>query len=858
MKVKDTQTPMMKQYFAFKAKYPDTILLMRVGDFYETFGDDAVTTSKVLGIVLTARGGDGAGGKMPLAGIPHHALEAYLPKLVRAGYKVAVCDQVEDPKLAKGLVKREITELVTPGIVFNENILNAKENNFLACLDTQKNAKDEWGVAFLDVSTGEFYASQGSQDYVRSLLGVMKVSEVVVESSLKNSLSSLLPNIYISTVDEWAYSYESCLGRLKKQFGVTSLKGYGIGSQQMAICAAGALLQYLESTQSKPLGHIRSISRLDRDTALWIDNFTFRNLEVFASLGYGRDSSLVGAMDTCSTPLGSRLLRSWLLRPSIDIDEISRRHSIVAAFVDLQHNLLPQIRRCLAEIGDMERMTSRLAAGKITPRELLALKRSLGQIEPLKTLVEGIVDGFVDISQPLAVVSKNIHPDSAAAIGKGPVIASGVDEELDSLRELVTNAKGVLDSILQREIERTGINSLKIGFNNVFGYFLEVRNTFRDNVPEEWIRKQTLVSSERYITPELKIYEERIMGAEEKILAIEARIYAETVAALQQHIEAIQTNCRVVAKTDVLAAFAQNAIDWNYCRPVVDSGLTLDIKAGRHAVIEQNMPIGDQYVPNDVFLDNSEQQIIILTGPNMAGKSALLRQTALIVLMAQVGSFVPAASAHVGIVDKLFTRVGASDNIAAGESTFMVEMLETATILNNLSQRSLILLDEIGRGTSTFDGMSIARSIVEYICRNRCYAKTLFATHYHELNDLEKTSDRIRNFHIAVKEQGHDVIFLRKLCPGGVAHSFGIHVARLAGMPSEVVSRAETILADLEKRSRQSAAASDEDGMSFSLFNLEDPLLEDLRDLLNGVDINAISPLQAFDLLRNFKERMGV
>ena len=879
---KIVETPLMKQYFKVKAEHPEAVLLFRVGDFYETFADDALIASKVLGIVLTKRA-NGSASSVPLAGFPHHSLDIYLPKLVRAGYKVAVCDQLEDPKLTKKIVKRGVTELVTPGIAFSDQLLEQKEHNYLAGLTFEK---DRCGVAFLDVSTGTFQVAEGSLEYIATLLSSFAPKELLVPRSCAKGVRERFGDgYYISTLDEWAFVYEASVEKLKKQFGVDSLKGFAISQFPLGVTSAGALLVYLEQTQHTGLKNICSISRIDETGFVWMDRFTFRNLEVFSSAAGGEGVSLVSVIDRCSSPMGARLLRSWLAMPVMDLAELGSRYDVVGHFVshgeDLQH-----LQELIGNIGDLERIISRAAAGKISPREVMQLKRGLEQTAPIVSICKGrnvapldkMMEALGDCSSLLDDLARTMMPDPAAAIGKGDVIAAGVDSELDNLRNLARHSKDILLQIQQREMERTGITSLKINYNSVFGYYLEVRNSHKDKVPEDWIRKQTLVNAERYITAELKEYEEKILGAEERIYMLESRIYAGLVARIQDSIPVIQNNCRIIARLDVLAGFAELAVTNRYCRPEMNDGHAIDIRAGRHPVIETLMPAGEEFVPNDIYLDDKTQQIIILTGPNMAGKSALLRQTALIVLLAQIGSYVPAASASIGYCDKLFTRVGASDNISRGESTFMVEMLETSMILHNLSSRSLVLLDEIGRGTSTYDGMSIARAIVEYIHEYGHGAKTLFATHYHELNDLEGIYPRVRNFHIAVKEVGRNVIFLRKLKEGGVAHSFGIHVARLAGMPRQVIDSAERTLAALEsqeiRESKDGASSGparkvrahniregriESDGsLQLSFFQLEDPLLMSLRDDLNAADLNNMTPLQAFDLLREMKEKMGL
>lgn len=867
---KIAETPLMKQYFKVKAEHPEAVLLFRVGDFYETFADDALIASKVLGIVLTKRA-NGSASSVPLAGFPHHSIDMYLPKLVRAGYKVAVCDQLEDPKLTKKIVKRGVTELVTPGIAFSDQLLEQKEHNYLAGLTFDN---ERCGAAFLDVSTGTFQIAEGSLAYIETLLSSFAPKELLVSRSYAKGVRERLGDgYYISTLDEWAFVYESSAEKLRKQLGVDSLKGFGIEGFPLGVTSAGALLVYLEQTQHTGLRNICSISRIDEGKFVWMDKFTFRNLEIFSSAAGGEGVSLVSVIDKCSSPMGARLLRTWLAMPVMDLDELNSRYDVVEHFVRNGEDL-QKLQELIGNIGDLERIISRAAAGKISPREVMQLKRGLEQTDPIRRIcrghdvaplerMAGSLDGCSDL---LDALGRTMCPDPAAAVGKGDVIASGVSEELDSLRNLARHSKDILLEIQQREMERTGITSLKISYNSVFGYYLEVRNAHKDKVPSDWIRKQTLVNAERYITAELKEYEEKILGAEEKIYVLEAQIYAGLVAQIQDNIAAIQGNCRILSRLDVLSGFAELAVSNRYCRPEMNDGHAIDIKGGRHPVIETLMPAGEEFVPNDVFLDDKKQQIIILTGPNMAGKSALLRQTALIVLLAQVGSFVPADSASIGWCDKLFTRVGASDNISRGESTFMVEMLETSMILHNLSSRSLVLLDEIGRGTSTYDGMSIARAIVEYIHEYGHGAKTLFATHYHELNDLENIYPRVRNFHIAVKEVGKNVIFLRKLKEGGVAHSFGIHVARLAGMPRQVIESAERTLAALENQPAKRVRAHnvregriESDGsLQLSFFQLEDPLLMSLRDELNAADLNNMTPLQAFDLLRDMKTKMGI
>ena len=882
---KPTETPMMRQFFAVKAEHPEAVLLFRCGDFYETYGEDALIASKVLGIVLTKRS-SATPGAIPMAGFPHHSLETYLPRLVRAGYKVAVCDQLEDPKLTKGIVKRGITELVTPGIAFNDQLLEQKEHNYIAGLTF---FKDKCGAAFLDVSTGAFQVAEGSLDYIGTLLSSFAPKELLVPRGYeKGTRERYGDQYYISTLDEWAFVYESSVEKLKRQLKVDSLKGFAVDNFPLGVTSAGALLIYLEQTQHKELSNICSISRIEEGSFVWMDRFTFRNLEIFASTAGKEGTSLVDVMDKCSSPMGARMLRNWLAMPVMDLQELEDRYAVVQHFVDNREDLI-RLQAMIGDIGDLERIISRAAAGKIMPREVMQLRRGLSQTEPIMNLCSGkgvealdcMIGRMGDCTGLLEYLGATMHPETASQLGKGDVIASGVNEELDELRRIARHGKDYLLEVQQREIERTGISSLKIGFNNVFGYYLEVRNAHKDNVPQEWVRKQTLVNAERYITEELQEYEQKILGAEERIYVLESQIYAELVARIQSEISMIQKNCRILARLDVLSGFADLAISNRYCRPQMNDSKVIDIKQGRHPVIETMMQVGEEFVPNDIYLDNEGQQVIILTGPNMAGKSALLRQTALIVLMAQVGSFVPASSATLGYCDKIFTRVGASDNISRGESTFMVEMLETSMILHNLSSRSLVLLDEIGRGTSTYDGMSIARAIVEYVHEYGEGAKTLFATHYHELNDLEEIYPRVKNFHIAIKEVGKNVIFLRKLMEGGVAHSFGIHVARMAGMPKQVLESAERTLAALEAGEKDTSSplssgkrkkdkhtikphnvkegrVESDGSLQLSFFQLEDPLLSSLKDDLEKADLNNMTPLQAFDLLRSMKDQLGI
>jgi DNA mismatch repair protein MutS len=799
-----------------------------------------------------------------------------LPKLVRNGYKVAVCDQLEDPKLAKKIVKRGVTELVTPGIAYNDQLLVQKENNFLCAIYFSGN--NEGGIAFLDISTGTFKVAQGPLDYIEVLISDFSPKEIVLQKEYVNGFKNKFgENFYISTLDEWAFVPAACNEKLKKQLKVETLKGYGIEKMPLGITAAGAILFYLDRNYNNGSAHICSLSRIDRNDFVWLDRFTFRNLEIFESSSGTNGIALINVIDKTCSPLGGRLLRNWISMPLKESRLIEKRYSVVGYLV--HHNdVLEELRERLSNIGDMERITAKASAGKIMPREILQLKRGLEQMKPIKHFCtdtsNNVVKELFDLGEKISLfeelkesIEQKLSPEPAAQFGKGDIIADGVNAELDQLRNIARHGKEYLLKLQQREIERTGISSLKISYNNVFGYYLEVRNVHKDKVPPEWIRKQTLVSAERYITQELKEYEEKIFGAEEKIYELEQKIFAGIVSDIQKEIKSIQESCAIIAQIDCLCGFARLAIDNKYCKPIIDNSLKLEIKQGRHPVIETLMPEGEEYVANDILLDSSTQQIIILTGPNMAGKSALLRQTALIVLLAQIGSFIPAESATIGIIDKIFTRVGASDNISRGESTFMVEMTETSTILHNLSERSLVLLDEIGRGTSTFDGMSIAWAIVEFIHQWGFGAKTLFATHYHELNELESIYPRVKNYHIAVKEIDNNVIFLRKLCPGGVAHSFGIHVARMAGMPQKVVDSAQRVLNILEKENKADSNVKGlskglgqdlSAGVQLSLFQLDDPLLMDIKEKLMSIDINKMTPLDAFDTLRELKKRIGL
>jgi len=859
----------MKQYYAVKAKHPDAVLLFRVGDFYETFGEDAIRTSNILGITLTKRA-NGAASSVELAGFPHHALDNYLPKLVRAGERVAICEQLEDPKLTKKIVKRGITELVTPGVTYNENVLDNRENNFLASVFMDNRIL---GIAFLDISTGEFMASQGDAAFIDKLLSSFKPKEVLVQKSHRDLFQeSFGEGFYTFLLDEWVYTEENARDKLQQQFGTQSLKGFGMQDLNFGIIAAGAILQYLDLTQHSRTGHITSLSRIEQDHYVWLDRFTIRNLEIFQSL-YEGAHTLLDVMDRTSTPMGSRLLKRWLSLPLKDVLLIRERHNMVEHITreeEFREFLAEQIR----QIGDLERIISKVAVGRVSPRELVQLRNALASIKPLK---EQCANSSEESLQRLASqldpckevkerIEKEIESDPPALINKGGVIADGVSEELDELRQIMHSGKDYLNQLQQREMERTGISSLKISYNNVFGYYIEVRNTHKDKVPEEWIRKQTLVSAERYITEELKSYEEKILGAEEKILVLEARLYQELVKDISKWVEAIQLNASLVARLDCLLSFAVSALTNDYCRPEVNESTTIDIQEGRHPVIEKQLPADEVYVSNSVRLDDEEQQVVILTGPNMSGKSAFLRQTALITLMAQVGSFVPAQSASIGWVDKIFTRVGASDNISLGESTFMVEMLEAASILNNLSERSLVILDEIGRGTSTYDGISIAWAMVEYIHEHpEGKAKTLFATHYHELNEMASSFPRVRNYNVSIKELNDRVIFLRKLIPGGSEHSFGIHVAQMAGMPRSVVKRANEILKELERTGGEKnlskpvgEIASGREGLQMSFFQLDDPVLKQIRDQIAGLDVDNLTPVEALNKLHEIQKLSGL
>lgn len=859
---KQSETPLMKQYNQFKSQYPDAILLFRVGDFYETFGEDAVKTSQILGIVLTKRS-NGAAADMDLAGFPHHAIDTYLPKLVRAGYRVAICDQLEDPKLTKTLVKRGITELVTPGIATNDKILEQKENNFLGAIHyTDKNI----GIAFIDASTGEFYIAEGDMEYIDKLLQNFKPAEMVIQKGKCSDFREHFgEKILLTTFDDWVFTTDYALPFLTQHFQTNSLKGFGIENLTLGIIAAGAALHYLSETQNHKIQHINKINRIEEELYVWLDRFTIRNLELIYSSNENA-VTLLQILDHTLTPMGGRLLKKWMLMPLKVKSLIEERLSSVQYFID-NENFKNEAEACIRSIGDLERIGSKIATGKINPREMLQLARALRSIQKLQNLCQQQnLPAFQKLSEQLNAcliicqrIEKEIHEDAPVALNKGRVFNRGVDVELDELNELASNSKGVLAEIQQRESANTGIPSLKIGFNNVFGYYIEVTNAHKAKVPAEWIRKQTLTNGERYITEELKELESRILGAEDRILNIEGRLYNELVLALMDYIPMIQLNARLVARLDVLACFANVAESNRYSRPDIEEDTILDIKAGRHPVIETQLPPGEPYIDNDVHLDNDQQQIVIITGPNMSGKSALLRQTALIVLMAQMGCFVPANAAHIGLIDKIFTRVGASDNISTGESTFMVEMNETASILNNISDRSLVLLDEIGRGTSTYDGVSIAWSIAEYLHEHpRHRAKVLFATHYHELNDMASQFPRIKNYHVSVKEINNKILFLRKLEAGGSEHSFGIHVARMAGMPASVLRRAEEVLQQLEdthdnKVEKQHIEKRADPGYQLSFIALDDPLLLDVKNQIVDLDINSLTPVEALMKLNDIK-----
>lgn len=856
------ETPLMQQYNQIKAKYPDACLLFRVGDFYETFGEDAVRTAKVLGITLTKRGA-GSTSETELAGFPHHSLNVYLPKLVKAGLRVAICDQLEDPKMTKTIVKRGVTELVTPGVAINDEVLQSKSNNFLAALHF---GKKNIGIAFLDVSTGEFLTSQGNEEYIDKLLQNFKPSEVLVQKGNKNHfLHNFGSDFNLFYLEDWIFKDDYANESLTNHFKTKSLKGFGIDELQEGIISCGAILYYLSETQHNKIQHITNIQRIAEDAYVWMDRFTIRNLELYGSANENA-TTLLDVIDKTLSPMGGRLLKRWLALPLKDIDAINNRFDVVDYFKS-NTEVLQDFQYQIKQISDLERLISKLATGKISPREFVILKESLDAIIPLKeTALKSKNDALKVIGDNLHAcellrekIATTISADAPVALSKGNAIANGVNEELDELRNISHSGKSFLEAIEKRESENTGITSLKVAFNNVFGYYIEVRNTHKDKVPETWIRKQTLVSAERYITEELKEYEAKILGAEERISKIEADIYEKFMMWCSQYIQPVQMNANLVAQLDCLQSYTQLAIENNYVRAVLEDNHVLEIKDGRHPVIEKQLSVDTPYIANDVYLDTDSQQIIMITGPNMSGKSAILRQTALIVLLAQMGSFVPASSVRMGIVDKIFTRVGASDNISMGESTFMVEMNETASILNNLTNRSLVLLDEIGRGTSTYDGISIAWAIAEYIHEHPQKAKTLFATHYHELNDMHEQFNRIKNFNVSVKELKDNVLFLRKLVPGGSAHSFGIHVAKMAGMPNLVVQKAQKILKKLEAshKTEGTAEALKQDDLQLSIFKLDDPILEEIRDEITNLDINTLTPVEALMKLNEIKKMVS-
>jgi len=861
---KYVETPLMKQYYSVKAKHPDAILLFRVGDFYETFGEDAIRASEILGITLTRRA-NGAASSVELAGFPFHALDTYLPRLVRAGQRVAICEQLEDPKLAKKIVKRGITELITPGVSFSDNVLNHKENNFLAAIHIEKQSV---GVALLDVSTGEFFVSEGDTPHVEQILNNFQPREVLFEKRKTELFHERFGSrFYTYRLDDWIFTPDTANDRLLKQFGTTSLKGFGVQGMTSGIIAAGAILWYLDMTRHENLGHINRLARIEEEKYVWLDRFTVRNLELFHSPFEGA-KTLIEIIDRTLSPMGGRMMKRWLSLPLKDISVLNTRLDIVEYLIG-HPDVKEMIDGLIREVGDLERLLSKVAVRRVTPREVAQIWRALKAIGELKSICAAtefqplvfLASGLDPCPELAETISRTLAPDPPTAVSKGHVIAEGISQELDELRKIYYGGKDYLNDLQQRESIRTGISSLKISYNNVFGYYIEVRNTHKDKVPPDWIRKQTLVSAERYITEELKEYEEKILGAGEKILALETSLFNDLVVSIEPYINLMQADAAAVGRLDCLQSFAVVSDEYGYVRPVLDDSHVLDIREGRHPVIERQLPPDDPYVPNDVWLDNDEQQVIILTGPNMSGKSALLRQTALIVIMAQTGCFVPAKEARIGIIDKIFTRVGASDNLSLGESTFMVEMNEAASILNNLSDRSLVLLDEIGRGTSTYDGISIAWAMVEYIheCRHR--AKTLFATHYHELNEMENTFSRVKNFNVSIRELDDRVIFLRKLKRGGSEHSFGIHVARMAGMPKSVVGRANEILKMLEEGRGGTnlgkpveEIATHREGYQLSFYQLDDPVLKQIRDELIGLDLDNLTPMEALNKLYNIRK----
>ncbi|WP_336962310.1 DNA mismatch repair protein MutS [Chryseobacterium contaminans] len=855
------ETPLMTQYNTIKGKYPDALLLFRVGDFYETFGQDAVKTSQILGIVLTKR--NNGEGSVELAGFPHHSIDSYLPKLVRAGMRVAICDQLEDPKMVKGIVKRGVTELVTPGVTFNDQVLNSKKNNFLLSLHKEK---EKYGIALVDISTGEFLVSEGNLEKLLHIVNTFDPSEIIFQRSAQ--IPEQIKNKNAFKLEDWAFQYNFAYEKLTSHFKTNSLKGFGVENLPLAITAAGAIFAYLvEDTHHNLLSHITKLQIIPQEDYLMMDNFTLRNLEiVYPSNPQGK--SLLDIIDKTSTPMGGRLLRRRIILPLKSVDEISRRLSLID-FLNANDHLKYEIGQLLKSISDLDRLMGKLAAEKISPRELGHLRQSLINIHKIKALLHPHADVLAwleplfDLEELIKYLQNHLNEELPVSIAKGNVVKDGVSEELDRLRNLQSKGRGFLDEMCQREIERTGITSLKIDFNNVFGYYIEVRNTHKDKVPDDWVRKQTLVNAERYITEELKEYENQILGAEEKISVLENQLYRNVCAETMVYIDQIQGNSNIIAQIDVAAGLSELAVSESYTKPILNDGYAIDLKEARHPIIENALPLGEKYIPNDIFLDKDSQQIIMVTGPNMAGKSAILRQTAIVCLLAQIGSFVPAKHAEIGLLDKIFTRVGATDNISAGESTFMVEMNEAANILNNISERSLILLDEIGRGTSTYDGVSIAWAIAEYLHQHATQAKTLFATHYHELNEMTVNFERVKNFHVSIQENKGNIIFMRKLVPGGSEHSFGIHVAKLAGMPAKVVNRANEILKTLEASRTQEGGTSEnikrvtEENMQLSFFQLDDPVLENIREELTKIDINTLTPIEALMKLNAIKKMIG-
>lgn len=864
-----SETPLMKQYNQIKARHPEALLLFRVGDFYETFGEDAIKASQILGIILTKRGA-GSSSEIELAGFPHHSIDNYLPKLVRAGQRVAICDQLEDPKLTKTLVKRGVTELVTPGVALNDQVLDQKKNNFLCALHLDK---DIHGIAFLDISTGEFLISQGNQTHIEKLVQSFNPSEIIYQKNKQQLFKdSFGEQFHTFRLDDWVFTYDFAYENLNKHFETKSMKGFGVESLTQGIIAAGCALHYLSENQQNRIGHITQISRIEEDKYVWLDRFTIRNLELVSSQ-HENATTLSDILDETLTPMGSRLMKRWILMPLKEDKPIKKRLEAVRYLKGIEHY---EVAERLKKIGDLERLISKVAVGKVNPKEVVQLKRTLEQIEPIQALlktdkknyISDLIAALSPCDKLISKIIETLEDEPAIQIGKGNIIRNGIHVELDELRSIATSGKDFLEKLQNDEAERTGIPSLKVAFNNVFGYYIEVRNTHKDKVPEEWIRKQTLVNAERYITQELKEYESKILGAEERIATIESQLFQELVVEMSNYIVPIQKNAQLIAQLDCLLSFAAVAERFNYNEPIINNTFTIRIKKGRHPVIEQQLKAGESYVSNDVYLDNTHQQIMMITGPNMSGKSAILRQTALICLMAQMGSFVPAEAADIGIVDKVFTRVGATDNISSGESTFMVEMNETASILNNLSDRSLILLDEIGRGTSTYDGISIAWAIAEYLHEHpKCKAKTLFATHYHELNEMTKSFERIKNFNVAVREIGSKILFLRKLEEGGSEHSFGIHVAKLAGMPGQVLQRAESILKQLEAAHIKGEISNGKskikknkelDNLQLSFFQLDDPVLLSIREQLEAIDINALTPVEALMKLNEIKKLSGI